>query len=239
MNSIYLSSPDGVSWTGDTGAIQGILYGITYASAGGYVAVGRSYDGDVLYLRSLDGVTWTGGIASIPGGYLYGITYDVAGGYIAVGQDNYPYPLYLSSPDGVSWTGGTGSAQGGLNAMTYGSAGGYMAIGFNENGNITRLSSPDGVSWTDSTIYFSISSTIIKTSITTDKLIDNIGSTGAPGQVLTAGPTGSGLMWANPNMSYNPAYPAYWESPAPATVQQALDRISKYIYTASSAEIPL
>jgi hypothetical protein len=38
---------------------------------------------------------------------------------------------------------------------------------------------------------------------------------------------------------YIPAYPSYWESPAPATVQGALDRISKYIYNISSNAIPL
>ena len=238
--TLYLTSPDGVSWTGGTGPIPGILKGITYDAAGGYVAVG--YDdntNDTIYLTSPDGVTWTGGIGPIQG-QLKGITYDVAGGYVAVGNDttgnNY---LYLSSPDGVTWTGGTGPNQGLIGAVTYGPAGEYVAIG-NDLNDAKLFTSPDGVSWSGSNIGFSTNSTIIKTSLKVDKLIDNVNSTGDPGQVLTAGPTGAGLMWADVSlMSYNPAYTSYWESPAPATLQEALDRISKYIYTTSSAVIPL
>ena len=189
-----MSSPDGVSWTGGTGPIQGLLKAVTYGDAGGYVAVGNDTTGS-----------------------------------------NY---LYLSSPDGISWTGGTGPNEGSIGAVTHGSAGGYVAIG-NDLLDPKLFTSPDGVSWSGSDIAFSTNSTIFKTSLTVDKLLDNVGSTGTPGQVLTAGPTGAGLVWANTNMSYTPIYPSYWESPAPATVQEALDRISKYIYTSSSAVIPL
>ena len=230
---LYLTSPDGVTWTSATGPIEGTLLGITYASVGGYVAVGRSDDTNVLYLRSTDGVSWTGGTGPIIGGYLFGVTYDVAGGYIAVGQNNNQTPLYLSSPDGVTWTGITGPTQGNLYAITYGSVGGYVAVGVDANGNTQYLSSPDGISWTDTNTIAT------KTSLTIDTLIDNMGSTGYPGQVLTAGPTGSGLVWTDINLLYNPADPSYWESPAPTTVQEALDRISKYIYNTSSAVIPL
>jgi hypothetical protein len=38
---------------------------------------------------------------------------------------------------------------------------------------------------------------IIKNTLTIDALIDNVGSTGAPGQILTAGPAGSGLIWTS------------------------------------------
>jgi hypothetical protein len=234
--TFYLTTPDGVSWTGSTGPIPGVLKGIAYAPAGGYVAVG--YDdttGDTIYLSSPDGVTWTGGTGPIQG-QLNGITYSSAGGYVAVGNDstslNY---LYLSSPDGVTWTGGTGPNEGSIVSVTYGSAGGYVAIGYDLSGP-KQLTSTDGVSWTRADIAFS---TAIKTSLKVDKLIDNTQSAGAPGQVLTAGPAGEELIWADINLAYNPAYPSYWESPAPATVQEALDRISKYIYNTSSAVIPL
>ena len=81
-NSIYLTSPDGETWTGGTGPIQGYLNGITYDAAGGYVAVGSISDGSSLYLTSPDGETWTGGTGPVQGS-LRGVAYDSTGGYVA------------------------------------------------------------------------------------------------------------------------------------------------------------
>ncbi|NBO55892.1 MAG: hypothetical protein EBU84_15200 [Actinobacteria bacterium] len=109
----------------------------------------------------------------------------------------------MTSADGQSWTGGTGPTTGGLFALTYDSVGVYVAVGTTiENGGYSTLylTSPDGQSWTGGNIYNEGVETL-KTSMTIDALIDNIGSTGAPGQVLTAGPTGSGLVWAEPTIS--------------------------------------
>jgi hypothetical protein len=211
----------GFSFTGVTGAI---LYspdgvGVTGSAAG-------VYNEDLLTVTT-----------QIPlPGVINGIAYGPTGGYVAVGNNNLGNTLYISSPDGISWTSGTGPIFGSLRGIAYGPTHGYVAVGY-EATNSIYLSSPDGVSWTASSEMGT--TTIIKTSLTVDKLIDNVNSTGYPGQVLTAGPTGAGLMWADINLLYNPADPSYWESPAPATVQEALDRISKYIYTSSSAVIPL
>jgi hypothetical protein len=139
----------------------------------------------------------------------------------------------LGNPVGNIDSGGTWGSYIGLVFL----AGGYVAIG-SDLLELKQFISPDGVSWTGSVIWFSRSSTIFKTSLKVDKIIDNTQTPGVPGQVLTVGPVGQEILWANINLEYYPAYPSYWESPAPTTVQQALDRISKYIYTTSSAVIP-
>ena len=197
-NSIYLTSSNGLSWTGGTGPVQGSLYGITYDSAGGYVAVGA--DGiNTIYLTSSNGETWTGGTGPIPGS-LNGIAYGAAGGYVAVGDTQVNGgldSLFLTSSNGVSWTGGTGPISGALSGITYEATYGYVAVGFkNENGTNYNiyLTSSDGQGWTGGGISAG-SVEIPKSSITIDALIDNNGSTGAPGQVLTAGPVGAGLVW--------------------------------------------
>ena len=204
-DSIYMTSPDGVSWTGGTGPVQGDLYGITYGPTGGYVAVGNAGP-NTIYVSSPDGVNWTSGIGPIQG-QLRAISYDPVGGYVAVGRTpDYQYnTIYLTSPDGVTWTGGTGPIQGTLFGITYDSVGGYVAVGtissVDEVNSIIYQKSPNGLSWTGSAEMDSITTSALKTSLTIDALIDNIGSTGAPGQVLTAGPTGSGLVWAEPTIS--------------------------------------
>jgi hypothetical protein len=199
-NNIYLSSPDGVTWTGGTMPIQGNLLGITYDIAGVYMAVGNdnSSPPNSIYLSSTDGVSWTGGTGPIEA-YLSGITHDATNGYVAVGYDTNQNSIYLTSSDGQSWTGGTGPIQGVIRGIAYGPTGGYIGVGDDNNYSpITLyLSSPDGLSWTGSTGMGSTGTGIIKNTLTIDALIDNIGSTGAPGQVLTAGPTGSGLIWTS------------------------------------------
>ena len=202
-NSLYLTSSDGLSWTGGTGPIPGNLYGITYGSAGGYVAVG--YDNstspvNTIYLSSSDGLSWTGGTGPFPG-ELTGITYDTAGGYVAVGVDG-SNTIYLTSSDGVSWTGGTGPIPGILRGITYTPLDGYLAVGYVNDGsynNTTFMRSSVGLSWTGSAEL--INENILKSTISPDILVDNLGSTGAPGQVLTAGPTGAGLVWADPTIT--------------------------------------
>jgi hypothetical protein len=194
-----LSSTDGETWTGGTGPIPGTLYGITYGSTGGYLAVGEdnSNPANTLYLSSPDGETWTGGTGPIQGA-LRAITYDAAGGYVAVGFAGGD-TLYLSSPDGETWTGGTGPIQGILQGITYGSTGGYVAVGVDNsnpaNNIVIYQTSPDGETWTGSAEMGGTSSSTIKTSITIDTLVDNTGSTGGPGQLLTAGAAGGGLTW--------------------------------------------
>jgi hypothetical protein len=227
-----LTSPDGETWTGGTGPIQGTLVGITYDAAGGYVAVGLDHNDppNTLYLTSPDGETWTGGTGPIQG-ELHGIAYGPTGGYVAVGFDNSTprNTLYLTSPDGETWTGGTGPIQGLLGGITYDAAGGYVAVGINATtyANVyinVYMSSPDGETWTGTTEL--PLPPIIKTFITIDALIDNTGSTGAPGQVLSAGPTGSGVVWIDPEFAYTPANPGDWTGTSPTTIAGALDRIA-------------
>jgi hypothetical protein len=201
-NTIYLTSSNGVSWSGGQGPIYGELHAIAYGPTGGYVAVGHHSQGNTIYMSSPDGVTWTGGTGPIQG-QLYGITYDSVSGYVAVGYDTNQYLIHLTSSNGQSWTGGTESIQGNLRGIAYGSTGGYIAVGDYNNSPPTTLylSSPNGLSWTASTQLGSTGTNSLTTSMTIDALIDNAGSTGAPGQVLTAGSTGSGLVWAEPTIS--------------------------------------
>jgi len=205
VNSLYLTSSDGLSWTGGTAPIPGSLNGITYDAAGGYVAVGfdNSSPPNSIYLTSPDGVSWTGGIGPIQG-ELLGITYGSTGGYVAVGYDfgDPPNSIYLTSSDGETWTGGTGPIPGTLRGITYTPLDGYLAVGYVYDGsynNTTFMRSSVGLSWTGSAEL--INETILKSTITPDILVDNLGSTGAPGQVLTARPTGAGLVWADPTIT--------------------------------------
>jgi hypothetical protein len=200
-DTLYLSSPDGITWTGGTGPISGFLNGIAYDVAGGYVAVGYTQMNSInetLYLTTADGVTWTGGTGPISG-ILRGITYDPLGGYVAVGYGSNNNTIYMTSSDGVSWTGGTGPIGGVLNGITFTRLDGYLAVGYINDGlynNTTFVRSIDGLTWTGSAELGSTG--IPKSSISPDFLYDNIGTIGTAGQVLTAGPAGGGLEWANP-----------------------------------------
>jgi len=139
-------------------------------------------------------------------GQLHGITYNATGGYVAVGYD-YSIPrqnsIYLTSPDGVSWTGGTGPIQGGLSGITYDATGGYVAVGTildtAEFSTIylksTDVISCDPISWTGSDKMQNIYP--LFSSLTIDTIVDNTGSTGAPGQFLAAGPSGGSLVWSD------------------------------------------
>jgi hypothetical protein len=207
-NPVYLTSSNGQTWTGGTGNIPGgELRGIIYDSAGGYVAVGND-SGDPqnsIYLTSSDGVSWTGSTGPISG-ILNAVTYHATAGYVAVGSTEINGgldSLYLTSSNGITWTGGTGPVPGVLFGIAYGPTDGYVAVGTkagNAGYDALYLTTSDGQSWTGGSIN-SEGVEIPKTSITIDALIDNNGSTGAPGQVLTAGPTGSALIWADPTIT--------------------------------------
>ena len=107
----------------------------------------------------------------------------------------------MSSPDGETWTGGTGPIQGALQGIAYGPTGGYVAVGVDNsnpaNNIVIYQTSLDGVSWTGSAEMGSTGVDTLKTSITIDTLIDSNGSTGGPGQILTAGAAGGGLVWSS------------------------------------------
>ena len=103
--------------------------------------------------------------------------------------------VYLRSTDGISWTGGTGPIYGNLTAVTYGPTGGYVAVG-SFDGMISARS-PDGQNWTARSKIGNEDVPTLKTSVTIDSIIDSVGSTGTPGQVLKVGPTGWDLAWSD------------------------------------------
>jgi hypothetical protein len=153
-------------------------------------------------MTSSNGDSWTGSTGPIPA-FLNSITYDSVGGYVAVGAsalyqigpNYYQDMVYLRSTNGISWTGGTGPLYGNMTAVTYGPTGGYVAVG-SYDGMISARS-PNGQNWTGRSKIGNEDVPTIKTSVTIDSIIDSVGSTGTPGQVLKVGPTGWDLAWSD------------------------------------------
>jgi hypothetical protein len=132
LGGIILTSPDGVSWTGQTSGTGYSLSGVAYGN-GLFVAVG--YGGTIL--TSPDGETWTRRTSGTSNG-LFGVTYE-NGTFVAVGDRG----TILTSPDGVNWTARTSGTSNWLSGVTYGN-GLFVAVGYGG----TILTSPDGVTWT-------------------------------------------------------------------------------------------
>jgi hypothetical protein len=115
------------------------LYGITYTSAGNWVAVGSS--GTIL--TSSDGLTWTtqksGSSADLKGvGSITSLTNNLTSHqFIVVGANG----TILSSPDAISWTAQNANTKANFNALS--ATNQFLAIG---SGG-TVVSSLDGITW--------------------------------------------------------------------------------------------
>ncbi|MVM33114.1 hypothetical protein GO755_23940 [Spirosoma sp. HMF4905] len=131
VGNVILISPDSISWTLRSPAINGSPKDITYGN-GVYVAVGNNI------LTSSDGLIWT---SQNIGNDLNGVVY-ANGLFVAVG-----YGAIFTSPDGKTWTSRLSGTSGQLTSVTYAN-GLYVAVGW--NGII--MTSPDGISWTNRNI---------------------------------------------------------------------------------------
>ncbi len=134
-----MTSPDGVTWTSRTSAVDNIWNSITYGN-GLFVAV--STNGTDRVMTSSDGITWT---SHTPAALqLISVTYG-QGLFVAVGTTG----AVTTSPDGITWTTRTAGASNTWLEVTYGS-GLFVAVSSSGSGNRV-MTSPDGINWTSRT----------------------------------------------------------------------------------------
>lgn len=137
-SKIY-TSPDGITWTPRTPALDTrLLRGVTFGN-GLFVAVSDTTTSGLTVQSSPDGITWTfGNLSSIDG--LYDVTF---GNGVFVGVGGNGNGVYARSTNGTSWTPGVIRT-----TTTF-----YRAVAFG-NGLFVACSSadistsPDGITWT-------------------------------------------------------------------------------------------
>jgi hypothetical protein len=142
-----MTSPDGVTWTGQTAADAFTSwYSVTWSGTQ-FVAVGG---GGSTYnvMTSPDGVTWTGQTAADAFTSWYSVTWSGTQ-FVAVGGGGSTYNV-MTSPDGVTWTGQTAADQYTAWFSVTWSGTQFVAVG--GGGSTHRvMTSPDGVTWTEQT----------------------------------------------------------------------------------------
>jgi hypothetical protein len=158
-NGSVASSPDGVTWTNQTGiadALTNSWNGLTYAN-GLFVAVGNL--GEVM--TSPDCVTWTernaGRLVANPDtgitGFLSSVTFG-NGLFVAVGEEPQnagpTIGLIATSPDGTTWTQRDSSVPpdvgASFDAVAYGN-GRFVVAGLRIDGGTNVVTSEDGINW--------------------------------------------------------------------------------------------
>jgi hypothetical protein len=132
-----MTSPDGITWTGQATVPAGCA-AITYGN-GLFAAVGTN-----TAMTSPDGINWT--VRSVPTGYWGSVTYG-NGLFVAVAQGG-AADLVMTSSDGITWTGRAASHENLWYSVTYGN-GLFVAVAGDYTPGISRvMSSPDGITWT-------------------------------------------------------------------------------------------
>jgi hypothetical protein len=143
LSGRVMTSPDGITWTEQTGpGVEKFPEDVIYAG-GQFVLVGYDWDGTGgIVMTSPDGITWTEQTDISGDQHWYAIAYG-GGIYVAVGSDS----TIMTSPDGITWTAQTDiTGNPDWYAVTYGNNA-FVAVGSND----TIMTSPDGITWTAQT----------------------------------------------------------------------------------------
>jgi Secretion system C-terminal sorting domain/Fibronectin type III domain len=136
---MVMTSPDGVTWTGQTITSDNSGWSsITYGN-GMYVAVSAS--GTYRVMTSPDGINWTAQTAAAANSWT-SVTYG-NGMFVAVSRSG--TNRVMTSPDGITWTAREASELNGWNSVTYGN-GLFVAVA--SDGTNRVMTSPDGINWT-------------------------------------------------------------------------------------------
>ena len=135
-NPIVMTSPDGITWTGQTAPFA-YWTSVTYGN-GLFVAVAL-YSGPYV-MTSPDGINWTAQTA--PGSGWTSVTYG-NGLFVVVSA----FGGVMTSPDGINWTGQTAPVSDWI-SVTYGN-GLFVAVSY--AGYPYVMTSPDGINWTTQT----------------------------------------------------------------------------------------
>src|SRR5207302_1893499 len=146
LDTVILTSPDGITWTPRSGGTNLPLWGVTYAN-GLFVAVGGNVDGGVI-LTSRDGITWTPQSSPALTSVAFG-----NGTFVSVGGAEGGDPAYqtgggtnvLSSTNALDWVQRT-SRVGTGSDLTGVASSGTQWVTLEESGGM--LSSSDGLAWT-------------------------------------------------------------------------------------------
>ena len=132
-----MTSPDGITWTGQMAAEANPWVGLSYGN-GLFVAV--SYSGTNQVMTSPDGVTWTP--VSVIGNQWRSVTYG-NGQFVAVAASG--GVRIMTSADGTNWTTHIAPAAAEWDAVEYG-LGRFVAV--DRSGVGQMMTSTNGISWT-------------------------------------------------------------------------------------------
>jgi len=132
-----MTSPDGVTWTTRTAAVQSGWYAVTYGN-GLFVAVSEN-----AVMTSPDGVTWTARTSAIACDECEVRVTFGNGVFVAVASGG--TNRVMTSTDGVTWTARTAPLSG-WRSVTYGN-GVFVAVASNGT-DLVMTSTDDGVTWT-------------------------------------------------------------------------------------------
>jgi hypothetical protein len=137
-----MTSPDGITWTGQTSAADNSWSSVTYGN-GLFVAVANNGDSGNRVMTSSDGITWTARTSAADNAWR-SVTYG-NGIFVAVafsGNGN----RVMTSLDGITWTSRTSAADNGWRSVAFGN-GLFVAVA-NTGENNRVMTSPDGITWT-------------------------------------------------------------------------------------------
>ena len=133
-----MTSPDGVTWTTRTAAVQSGWYAVTYGN-GLFVAVSEN-----AVMTSPDGVTWTARTSAIACDECEVRVTFGNGVFVAVASGG--TNRVMTSTDGVTWTARTAAKANGWRSVTYGN-GVFVAVA-NSGTDLVMTSTDNGETWT-------------------------------------------------------------------------------------------
>ena len=134
-----MTSPDGTSWTSQTGPSANQWMGVAYGN-GLFVAVANTGGPDRI-MTSSNGVNWTGRI-NPESNWWQSVTYG-NGMFVAV-SGNGDYRV-MTSPDGINWTSRSAAENNDWKSITY-ADGLFVAVA--DSGTNRVMTSSDGITWT-------------------------------------------------------------------------------------------